>query len=731
MQTLISAGAAVGASPESSDRAKNAPRDVRASVAGDLLTCGNCHLRIESGQKYCGACGTRLEKSCDKCQSPMAVHEKFCAACGAHTEAPRHSKVDAYRRSLERAVAFIDRHQYADAEITLRAVAKSPDPELDSLIAEGDALRERVVRESEHYARVAKQAAEVAVKRMAECSFREALSSIEKVPQALRGEELGKLHVQATSSLQEMERLDQELRQAIEANRLVSAMSKLRRLHELQPQYDEYRNLASRTAAALHQGAKKLVEQQQYDRALRLLAEVPTFVRTEEVQRLLDRLEEINWCYQQLRESTLATPALLGIADRLQRVLPQEPEIAKSREQLATRLKAGPPESDLAAPDWIAPPEKNSLQLPLRWVAGHPAIRFASAEIAKSWHSCPGQFFTALGLALEGLGCGAIKLQLMPAPQRTGLLGGLTNAFRKSPASMWGLDLGASGIKAIRARVDRSDQAIVIEQCEVIDYSIRVGVVSTEHSDAELRRLLQGLLERHQAQGASVVFGIPGSQVLARSITVPRVSGKKLESMVEYEARGQIPVPLEDLVWDYAELPSDGNVQRIFLLACKKRFVESRLQAVIAAGWKVEGIQAQPIALHHYANYFYGPGLRENESIVWCDFGHAETQVLLSGPRDLWFRSLPIGSQDVTRQLVGDLHLTATDAEHLKRDLLRSRRLHAVGKSLASSVKRLQAELIRSLQIARGHSAGSSPRCIHACGGGARVHGIIHELRGE
>ena len=424
---------------------------------------------------------------------------------------------------------------------------------------------------------------------------------------------------------------------------------------------------------------------------------------------------------------------LQGIADRLHKVLPRSPEVARSRDQIAARIQQGPVAPDLAAADWIAPPENNAWGLAIRWLAGHPALRFATEEAAKTWKSHPGQFFSAVGLALQGLGYGSIELNLTPDEQRSRLLGGLSKAFRKSPSSIWGIDIGASSIKAVRISVDRASESLTVDQCELIDYPRSWMTWSPDQAETERRKMLQLFVERNGVRGESAVVGIPGSQLLAKLVSVPRGAGKKMESLVEYEARQQIPVPLEELVWDYAEMPAAGeaNTLRLFLIACKKRFVEPWMRMVLDAGFKIEGLQAQPIALHHYANHFYGRKLQEHEAILWFDMGHAETQVLMSGPRTLWFRSLPVGSLDVTRALVRELQLSNEDAEYLKRDLLRSRRLQPASKVMQSAFKRLHAEMARSVQLATSQHAGCVVRSAHVCGGGARVHGWIDSLRLE
>lgn len=733
MQTAVPSANSLRSSGNASGNSRHPDRESSIAMSSEVFACGSCRTPVAQGHKFCPACGQRLGTNCSKCNASMMPGEKFCGECGTSTEPPRKSKVDAYRRSLDRAIELIEGHQYVDAEVTLRAVAKSPDAELAPLIAEGVALRERIARETEHYKQAVANTLQTAQQLAVDCHYHEIITAIDEIPAVLRGEQLEKLRLNAKASMEEIARLDREMREAIAANRLVAALTNLKRLHQLQPRHSEYQSLATRASSAVHNGVKKLVEQQQFDDALKLMLQIPEFARSEEMTQLLGRLEEVTWSLRQLRESTLATSVLQGIADRLHRVLPRFPEVGKSRDQIAARIQQGPSAADLAAADWIAPPENNALGLSIRWLAGQPALRFATDEVAQTWKSHPGTFFSAVGLALQGLGLGSIELNLTPAEQRSRLLGGLSKAFRKSPTAIWGLDIGASSIKAVRVSLDRSSESLTVEQCELIEYPRSWMEGTPDHADSERRRMLQFFVERNRVRGESAVVGIPGSQLLAKVVSVPRGAGKKMESLVDYEARQQIPVPLEELVWDHAEIsmPGEANTIRLFLIACKKKFVEPWMRMVLDAGLKIEGLQAQPIALHHYANHFYGRKLQEHEAILWFDTGHAETQVLLSGPRTLWFRSLPFGSQDVNRALVRELQLSDEDAEYLKRDLLRSRRLQPANKVMQSAFKRLHAEIMRSVQLATSQHAGCVVRSAHVCGGGACVHGLIDYLRLE
>lgn len=50
--------------------------------APNTVSCPNCSNRVLIGQKFCGECGTKMEKKCPACGSVWDVTQKFCGECG-------------------------------------------------------------------------------------------------------------------------------------------------------------------------------------------------------------------------------------------------------------------------------------------------------------------------------------------------------------------------------------------------------------------------------------------------------------------------------------------------------------------------------------------------------------------------------------------------------------------------------------------------------------------------
>src|SRR5207237_5739820 len=99
---------------------------------------------------------------------------------------------------------------------------------------------------------------------------------------------------------------------------------------------------------------------------------------------------------------------------------------------------------------------------------------------------------------------------------------------------------------------------------------------------------------------------VPGQSGLARFIKLPPVESKKIPDIVRYEARQQIPFPLEEVVWDYQQMGGSADVEDGFALDCevgifalKREQVNKALQPFVDAGVEVDLVQLTPIALYN------------------------------------------------------------------------------------------------------------------------------------
>src|ERR1700758_1240681 len=171
---------------------------------------------------------------------------------------------------------------------------------------------------------------------------------------------------------------------------------------------------------------------------------------------------------------------------------------------------------------------------------------------------------------------------------------------------VWGVDLGQCALKAIR--LENVDGEVT---ATAFDYIEHPKILSQPDADPDelTREALQQFLSRNTIKGDMVVISVPGQSGLARFVKLPPVEEKKIADIVRFEAKQQIPFPLEEVVWDFQKIGqgavSDGFAMEteIGLFAMKRDMVNRYLQHFKDVGVEVHLVQMSPLALCNFVAF--------------------------------------------------------------------------------------------------------------------------------
>jgi type IV pilus assembly protein PilM len=278
---------------------------------------------------------------------------------------------------------------------------------------------------------------------------------------------------------------------------------------------------------------------------------------------------------------------------------------------------------------------------------------------------------------------------------------------------VWGIDLGQCALKAIR--LENIDGEVTATGFDYIEHP---KILSQPDADPDelTREALQQFLSRNTLKGDMVVISVAGQSGLARFVKLPPVEEKKIADIVKFEAKQQIPFPLEEVVWDFQKigqgLVTDGFAMEteIGLFAMKKDMVHRALQQFKEVGVEVHVIQMAPLALCNYVAYDLlgkdgmagGEGADEaadkKECVVALDIGTDNSNLIITdGEKIIWQRPIPLGGNHFTRALTKDMKLTFAKAEHLKRNAVKSPDLRKILASLKTVLNDFVGEVQRSL----------------------------------
>ncbi|MBF4584701.1 MULTISPECIES: type IV pilus assembly protein PilM [unclassified Curtobacterium] len=299
--------------------------------------------------------------------------------------------------------------------------------------------------------------------------------------------------------------------------------------------------------------------------------------------------------------------------------------------------------------------------------------------------------------------------------------------------SIVGIDIAGTAIRAVEvANADRA-RPTVLRFAEVPtppDAVSRGEVLEPNTVAAALR----SLWSTGRFRSRDVVLGMGNQRVLSRDLIVPAAPLEQIRESLPFQVQDMLPVPVGDAILDFYPtsegMSEDGPVVHGLLIAAIKDAVLANVHAAQLAGLNPVGVDLIPFAL---TRVLVGrPGLPGTTVLV--QLGADTTTVVLSTDGIPQFvRIIPIGGNDVTRALAGNLDIEFAQAEAVKRHLGigQGARTPDDGRAVAiisDSVLELIASLRNTINYYVNTRPGERVERIVLVGGGARLVGFRNAL---
>ena len=300
---------------------------------------------------------------------------------------------------------------------------------------------------------------------------------------------------------------------------------------------------------------------------------------------------------------------------------------------------------------------------------------------------------------------------------------------------VWGIDIGKCALKAVRCRVSTEPRKITAEAFDYIEYPM---ILSQPEADpVELvRSALSEFVGRNKLKGDRVAVSVPGQSGLSKFIKLPPIEAKKIPDIVKYEARQQIPFPLEQVEWDWQRLV--GGIEEggfvldaeVGLFAMKREQVFKALAPLTEAGIEVDILQLSPMSLANMVIFDQLPDpttidpLEPPPSVVLVSMGVDATDLVITNGLRIWQRSMPIGGNNFTKSLVQGMKLTFAKAEQLKRNAARADNAKEVFNAMKPVFNEFASELQRSLNYFSGSDRSARIGKVLLLGNASKLKGL-------
>jgi len=251
-----------------------------------------------------------------------------------------------------------------------------------------------------------------------------------------------------------------------------------------------------------------------------------------------------------------------------------------------------------------------------------------------------------------------------------------------------------------------------------------------------VRDAVEEFLSRNDISGDTIAVSVPGQAGLSKFIKLPPVEASKIPDIVTYEARQQIPFPLEQVIWSWQRL--EGGIEEsgfvidaeIALFAMKRDQVAKALEPFKEADIEIDILQLSPVSLANVVMFDQLPKVSEVDpeapppSIVLASLGVDSTDLIVTNGLKIWQRTMPIGGSNFTRALVQGMRMTFPKAENLKRNAARADDPKKVFQILRPVFNEFASELQRSLNYFTGQDRTATIGQVLLVGNAAKLRGL-------
>lgn len=164
-----------------------------------------------------------------------------------------------------------------------------------------------------------------------------------------------------------------------------------------------------------------------------------------------------------------------------------------------------------------------------------------------------------------------------------------------------------------------------------------------------------------------VVASLPEEKSFLRVLQLPSVEPDALEGAIRWELESHIPVPTDELIYDYAVIPPFENHlthQDVVVIAFPRTIVESYVSVLTAAGFFPVALMLESQALFRCMEHRVG----ERGAKIIVDFGKNRTSFLiLAGFAIVFTSTIPFGGHELDEAIATGLGVTPAEAEAIKK----------------------------------------------------------------
>lgn len=207
-----------------------------------------------------------------------------------------------------------------------------------------------------------------------------------------------------------------------------------------------------------------------------------------------------------------------------------------------------------------------------------------------------------------------------------------------------------------------------------------------------------------------VAITIPESKSFVRIIDIPHISESEVENTVLFEAESYVPMPMDQVYFDWKILSDNGKQMSILLVASPKETVDSYINVLESANLKVVSVEVESQSL---CRALVPTGSKETMLIV--DVDSFKTNLIMVELGHLQFSSsIPVAGMALTETIAKALGVTNSQAEAIKEKvgISNTPEYPNIRTALTPVLKNLSEEIKNIIKFHYDHSANPISKIV-------------------
>ena len=261
----------------------------------------------------------------------------------------------------------------------------------------------------------------------------------------------------------------------------------------------------------------------------------------------------------------------------------------------------------------------------------------------------------------------------------------MIDLFKRKPRSFLGIDIGTTGIRIVQLGLDGKEIKLenyayteTKEYMEILSNGKKA--VDVKMSDTEILNDLLKIIDEAKITAIKTAVSIPTSSAFSSIIVLPNIPENEINEAVNYEARQYIPLPLNEVVFDWSiinkktkEKKSDNkdgdskqiNKINVLLVAIPKEITKKYTDIIKKTNLKLVALETESFSL---ARSLAG---NNKEISMIVDIGNKTTSIIIvkNGSVSESHSVSGTGGEEITKMISHGFSVDFNRAEALKRDV--------------------------------------------------------------